>query len=149
MAGMATTDQDIHRLFRQCALAVLNTDGDQDDARQVYELYRDFDIRVVPESRGVKLELYNSPGQAFVDGKVIQGIRSHLFSALRDIVFTHNKLAAREFDLESAAGLTDTVFRILRNAGVVGNVVVAGIGEVYVGFTRENLTNSHTKRNVG
>ena len=27
MAGMATTDQDIHRLFRQCALAVLNTDG--------------------------------------------------------------------------------------------------------------------------
>lgn len=121
MAGLANADQDINRLFRQCALAVLNTGGDLDDAREVYQRYRDFSVQVVPESRGVKLELHNAPREAFVDGKMILGIRSHLFSALRDIVFTYNKLAAQEFEQNSADGLTDTVFRILRNAGVVSN----------------------------
>jgi pyrimidine/purine-5'-nucleotide nucleosidase len=119
MASLATTDQELHQLFRRCALAVLNTGGDTDDAREIYKRYEDFDLRVVPESRGLKLELFNAPGQAFVDGNIIQGIRNHLFSALRDIVFTQHKFAQQAFDLESPAGITDAVFRILRNANVV------------------------------
>jgi predicted Rossmann-fold nucleotide-binding protein len=120
MASLVTTDDELHQLFRRCALAVLNTGGDTDDARKVYERYHDFDLRVVPESRGLKLELFNAPAEAFVDGTMIEGIRSHLFTALRDIVFTQHKLAQQQvFDLGSSAGITDAVFRILRNAGVV------------------------------
>jgi predicted Rossmann-fold nucleotide-binding protein len=120
MASLANADASINELFRRCALAVLNTDGYVDDAREVYEAYADFDIEVVPESRGLKLELVNAPSEAFVDGRMIEGIRNHLFSALRDIVFTEYKLADQQtFDLSSAEGITDAVFRILRNAGVV------------------------------
>jgi predicted Rossmann-fold nucleotide-binding protein len=120
MASLANADDEIHELFRRCALAILNTDGYIDDARRVYEAYADFRIRVVPESRGLKLELENAPAEAFVDGRMIEGIRNHLFSALRDIVFTEHKLSeSQSFDVSSSAGITDTVFRILRNANVV------------------------------
>jgi predicted Rossmann-fold nucleotide-binding protein len=120
MASLATADASIHELFRRCALAILNTDGFIDDAREVYEAYADFSVRVVPEPRGLKLELFNAPAEAFVDGRMIEGIRNHLFSALRDIVFTEHKLVQQQaFDLSSSEGITDTVFRILRNANVV------------------------------
>lgn len=120
MASLANANASIHDLFRRCALAILNTDGEIDDARLVYEAHPNFEVRVVPESRGLKLELENAPAEAFVDGRMIAGIQSHLFSALRDIVFTEHKLAEqRVFDLGTPAGITDAVFRILRNADVV------------------------------
>lgn len=128
MASLANADASINELFRRCALAVLNTEGYVDDARTVYEAYADFDIRVVPESRGLKLELSNAPADAFVDGRMIEGIRNHLFSALRDIVFTEYKLADQQtFDLSSAEGITDAVFRILRNADVVRSNIKPGL----------------------
>ncbi len=124
MVSLANADQEVHQLFRRCALAVLNTGADTDDAEQLYAQYSDFEVRVVSEPRGVKLELYNAPAQAFVDGRMIHGIRSHLFTALRDIVFIHHKLMAEgSFDVSSSAGITDTVFRILRNAGIVSSNV--------------------------
>lgn len=119
MASLATTDQSLHQLFRRCALAVLNTGGDTDDAREVYQRFEDFDLEVVSESRGVKLELSNAPAQAFVDGVIIEGIRNHLFSALRDIVFTQHKFSSQAFGQASPEEITDAVFRILRNADVV------------------------------
>lgn len=122
MTSLASVGQEVHQLFRLCALAVLNTGSHVDDARELYRDYSDFEIKVVPEARGVKLQLYNCPAQAFVDGKMIEGIRGHLFSALRDIIFTYHKLVEQQhFDLSSSAGITDTVFRILRNAGVVSS----------------------------
>lgn len=120
MASLASANRDLHELFRRCALAVLNTGGDTDDARAVYQRYRDFDLRVVAESRGLKLELVNAPAEAFVDGRMIVGIRNHLFAALRDVVFTQRKIDRQlAFDLHSPAGITDAVFRILRNANIV------------------------------
>lgn len=120
MASLASAGQAVHQLFQRSALAVLNTGSDVDDARALYDHYSDFEVKVVPESRGLKLQLYNCPAQAFVDGKMIEGIRSHLFSALRDIIFTYHKLVEQQhFDLSSGPGITDTVFRILRNGSIV------------------------------
>ncbi|GAB5451297.1 MAG: nucleotide 5'-monophosphate nucleosidase PpnN [Halioglobus sp.] len=120
MTSLATTDQEIHKLFRRCALAVLNTGDDTDDASELFSRYEDFEIRVVPEYRGLKLEIENAPSQAFVDGRMITGIRAHLFAALRDIVYIHHKLVQQlRFDLESREGISDAVFRILRNADAV------------------------------
>ncbi len=122
MASLAAAGAEIHELFRRCALAVMNTGADVDDARALYDQFHDFEVNVVPESRGLKLQLYNCPSQAFVDGKMIEGIRAHLFSALRDIIFTYHKLVEQQhFDLDSPEGITDTVFRILRNGSIVNS----------------------------
>ncbi len=120
MLSLATADQEVHRLFRQCALAVLNTGGDTDDAQEIFDRFSDFEIQVVTEPRGLKLELHQAPASAFVDGEMITGIRAHLFAALRDVVFTQHKLVQpQRFDLASGEGITDAVFRILRNARIV------------------------------
>ena len=115
-----SANTDVYGLFRRCALAVLNTGGELDDARQILEAYQDFSVRVIQQPRGLKIELDNAPGSAFVDGVMIRGIQEHLFAALRDVVYTHHKsLEAGRFDLGSSAGITDAVFRILRNANIV------------------------------
>lgn len=120
IAGLLETDEEVYRLFRRCALAVLNTGGEEDDSRAILEAYRDFDVRVVPQSRGLKLVVHNAPASAFVDGVMIRGIQEHLFSALRDIVYTQNKISqGGRFDLSTSDGITDAVFRILRNAEIV------------------------------
>lgn len=107
----------LYRLFRRCSLAVLNSGSYLDDGKELLERYRDFDIRVVPEERGIKLELHNAPAEAFVDGKMIQGIREHLFAVLRDILYVSEELVDNpSFDLSTSEGITDAVFHILRNA---------------------------------
>ncbi|MEM8942167.1 MAG: nucleotide 5'-monophosphate nucleosidase PpnN [Pseudomonadota bacterium] len=120
MASLVQADASIHELFRRCALAILKTDGYVDDAKRIFDAHTDFQVRVIPEPRGLKLELENAPAEAFVDGRMIEGIRKHLFSALRDVVFTEHKLAnLQHFDTSTPEGITDAVFRILRNADVV------------------------------
>ena len=119
VAGLMESNETVFQLFRQCALAVLNTGSHGDDAAELMRQHAAFDLRVVPQSRGLKLELFNAPAGAFVDGQIIRGIQDHLFSALRDIVYTHHKIVRGGFDLASSDGITDAVFRILRNAAIV------------------------------
>jgi len=120
IAGLMASDLSVFQLFRECALAVLNTDSKQDDVLKVLAEHHDFDIRVVSQSRGLKLDVFNAPASAYVDGTMIRGIQEHLFSVLRDIVYTEHKISrGSKFDLQTSDGITDAVFRILRNAGVV------------------------------
>jgi predicted Rossmann-fold nucleotide-binding protein len=105
----------LYPLFRRCALAVLNSGAASDDARQIFDAYRDFELRLVREPWGVKLEIHNAPGSAFVDGQMIRGVKEHLFAVLRDLVYTHEEIITR-FDLADPASITDAIFRILRNA---------------------------------
>tara|TARA_R110000823_G_scaffold132777_3_gene261193 strand:+ start:25186 stop:26508 length:1323 start_codon:yes stop_codon:yes gene_type:complete len=119
MASLANTDEGVHALFRRCALAILNSGSATDDAHAIFDAYADFDIHAVPEPWGLQLRVFNAPAQAFVDGRMLQAIRSHLFSALRDIVYVHHKLVNQQrFDLDTGVGITDAVFRILRNASI-------------------------------
>lgn len=107
-------------LFRRCALAVLNSDAITDDAREVFETYRDFDIELVQQDRGVRIKVRNAPRQAFVDGEMIRGIREHLFAVLRDVLFIHSQIhRGGQFDLTDSAGITDAVFHMLRHAKVL------------------------------
>lgn len=118
--GVMNSENYTYDLFRECALAVLNTGSEEDDAEIAAHNFHDFDIQIVSQSRGMQLEIINAPASAFVDGKMIRGIQEHLFSVLRDIVFTHHKMSMNgRFDFESSDGITDAVFRVLRNAGVV------------------------------
>ena len=108
----------VYQLFRACALAVLNTGSRSDDGIGLLDAYKDFDIQFLPQSRGFKLLLSNAPAEAFVDGKMIQGIQEHLFATLRDVVYCHKYIREPGQALDSEA-YTDIVFRILRNANIV------------------------------
>ena len=110
----------LYQTFRNCALAVLNCGSNMDDGKELLERYPDFDIRVVQEQRGIKLELKNAPAQAFVDGQMIKGINEHLFAVVRDIIYVNDEIRNNpNFDLENSKGITSAVFHILRNANIL------------------------------
>jgi len=106
----------IYQLYRNCSLAVLNAGSHTDDAEAIYRKFQDFQIQVLRRERGVKLSLTSPPTDAFVDGKIIKGIRELLSAVLRDILFTHNRYQA---DIEHTQQTTDLTFDILRNANVI------------------------------
>ncbi len=118
-ALLDSTATGLYKMYRRCSLAVLNSGNYTDDAREVFETFRNFEIRLVQQDRGVKLELKNAPAGAFVDGKMIRGIRELLFAVLRDIVYVHNEVKAGKFDLEDSSHITSAIFHILRNARVL------------------------------
>lgn len=134
-------------IYRRCSLAVLNVGSVIDDTKQVLEQYSDFDIRVIQQERGIKLEVENAPASAFVDGEMIIGIQEHLFSVLRDIVYARNELETQtKFNLTSQNDITNAVFHILRNANVLRpntdpNLVVCwgghSINRVEYDYTKE------------
>lgn len=109
----------LHVLLRRCALAVLTQGHVSDDPRTVNELYPDFDIQVLQQDRGVRLELTNAPANAFVDGKIIRGINELLFAVVRDIIYVNTQIKAGSFDLDNSEGITHAVFDILRNARIL------------------------------
>ena len=107
----------LHPLLRRCMLAVLNSDSHTDDARELLETYKLFDVGFIQQDRGLKVSLRNAPAKAFVDGKMIRGTRELLFAVLRDIVFTQNEInTSGQFDLSTSDGITNAVFHIVRNA---------------------------------
>src|SRR6195256_4578567 len=110
----------LYPLFRKCALAVLNSGSNIDDARMIFEKYKDVDLRIVRQAWGIKLEIKNAPAAAFVDGEMIRGLKDHLFAVLRDVVFISNEIMeSGRFDLASSSSITNAVFHILRNARVL------------------------------
>jgi len=114
----------LYLLLRRCILAVLNSGAEMDDARAVLEKFRNFEVGFIQQDRGLKLTLKAAPAVAFVDGKMIRGIRELIFAVLRDIVFVNYEIReSNRFDLASSESITNAVFHILRNAHVLQSSV--------------------------
>ena len=108
---------DLAELVRRCSLAVLNSGNESDDAEALMKQYSEFRIEVQQVNRGLRLELFNAPGSAFVDGKIIEGIRELISSVIRDLVYFDSEISANQHhDLSSSTGITNAVFEMLRNA---------------------------------
>ncbi|MDT8385237.1 MAG: nucleotide 5'-monophosphate nucleosidase PpnN [Gammaproteobacteria bacterium] len=115
-----TSQGGLYNIFRNCSLAVLNCGNQMDDGKQLLERYKSFDIRVVQQARGIKLEVKNAPVNAFVDGVMIRGISEHLFSVLRDVIYVSDEINDNpKFDMDCSDGITNAVFHILRNANIL------------------------------
>jgi predicted Rossmann-fold nucleotide-binding protein len=115
-----TSQGGLYRVFRNSSLAVLNSSGFMDDGKELLDRYPSFEIRVIQQQRGIKLEVKNAPAHAFVDGKIIRGINEHLFAVLRDIIYVSDEINDNpKFDMEISEGITDAVFHILRNADIL------------------------------
>lgn len=114
----------LYTLLRNCSLAVLNSGSTLDDGKELLERYKSFEIRVIQQEKGIKLEVINAPAHAFVDGKMITGIIEHLFAVLRDIIFVSDEIYDNpNIDLETSDGITNAVFHILRNANLLQSAV--------------------------
>ncbi|MGE4062720.1 MAG: nucleotide 5'-monophosphate nucleosidase PpnN [Rhodospirillaceae bacterium] len=111
----------LYPLLRRCALAVLNAGSHSDDARQLFEKFHDFELKIIQQSFGIEVEVINAPAIAFVDGQMIRGVKELLFAVLRDVVYISNEVVeSGRFDLTRPDGITNAVFHILRNARVLG-----------------------------
>jgi pyrimidine/purine-5'-nucleotide nucleosidase len=138
---------DLYETFRRCVLAVLNTGSESDSTQEVLDANPSFSVSIIQQERGIKLEIHDAPSNAFVDGKMITGIKEHVFAVLRDLVYIHNELNANcSLDLTQQDDITNAVFHILRNAGVFKhntqcNLVVCwgghSIGETEYQYTKE------------
>ena len=131
-----SSEGEIGSLLRKCALAVLSCGSSNDDGHYLLKQYKSFKIDLINATRGVQLQLHNAPEDAFVDGQIIQGIRDHLFSVLRDIVYVKEQMPYWKKRGEST---TDMVFKILRNArslkpGKRPNLVVCWGGHAISGY---------------
>lgn len=111
-----STDSPLYDMFRNCCLAVLNSGVDEDNFELLFAPYHDFDIKLVRRERGVKIELVNPPQVGFVDGKLVNGLREHLFSVLRDLLFMGTKHNSQQ---SSEGDTTDMVFDMLRHANAL------------------------------
>lgn len=115
---------ELYELYRNCSLAVLNSGNITDNSADLLENSKDFEIIIIRNERGLKLELVNPPESAIVDGIVIKKLRNHLYSVLRDIIQLTNLSSVlnasvkSQFDDESDY-ITHLIFIILRNAQVL------------------------------
>jgi predicted Rossmann-fold nucleotide-binding protein len=99
---------------------VLNSGSETDNAKEIFDRYKDFEVELVRQAWGIKLEIKNAPGQAFVDGEMIRGMKEHVFAVLRDVIFISNEInESGRFDLSNPAAITNAVFHILRNARIL------------------------------
>ncbi|MEY4760310.1 MAG: hypothetical protein RLZZ200_166 [Pseudomonadota bacterium] len=137
----------VHGLFRRCALAVLNSGSDSDDAKALFDRYADFDVHVVRHPWGIRLEIRNAPAGAFVDGHMIQGLREHLFSVLRDVVFLSRELGpGSRLAGEDSHTITNAVFHALRNARVLDRKVKPNLAVCWGGHSINEVEYQYTKR---
>ena len=135
----------LHALLRCCALAVLTSGSENDDAMGIFARYPDFDIQVLQQDRGIKLELHNAPERAFVDGRIIRGINELLFAMVRDIAYVATQIQAGRFQLDNSYGITHAVFEILRNARVLKPNVEPNLAVCWGGHSISRHEYDYTK----
>src|SRR5665647_631309 len=142
-----TSQGGLYRIFRNCSLAVLNCGRTMDDGKLLLERYASFDIRVVQQQRGIKLEVKGAPAQAFVDGKMIKGINEHLFAVLRDIIYVSDEISDNpKFDMDSSEGISDAVFHILRNANILRPMTIPNLVVCWGGHSISRKEYEYTKQ---
>lgn len=136
----------LYKLFRQCSLAVLNCGSELDSTKKVLEKFRKFDIKISQKHRGVQLDLINAPVSAFVDGEIITGIREHLFSVLRDLLYVGDELDKCCAGLGESESISNMVFHILRHAEAIRPHVKPNLVVCWGGHSINRQEYEYTKK---
>ena len=137
----------VHPLFRRCALAILNSGSESDNPKELFERYRDFELKVVRHPWGIRLEIRNAPAGAFVDGQMIHGIKEHLFAVLRDVVYIAHEIdKGGRFDLANSTDITNAVFHVLRNARVLDRRIKPNLVVCWGGHSISEVEYQYTKK---
>ena len=119
---------DVYGTFRSCALAALTSGIESDSARELLENYSDFDVSFIQSDRGLRLLLKNAPAHAFVDGRIIRGIRELLFAVVRDLLFVERRAGRLSGEpTTDSSGITNGVFERLRLADLLDEAPQRGL----------------------
>lgn len=115
---------DLYDLYRNCSLAVLNSGNITDNSKELLDNFKSFEINIIRNERGLKLELINPPASSLVEDQVIKKLRKHLYAVLRDIVQINSFSEDLQGNLRSrfesdSAYTTNLIFMILRNASIL------------------------------
>lgn len=111
-----------HDLVRRCCYAILSAGNMNDNYVEIEGEYQHFDVEFQQEDRGLVLRLFNPPATAFVDNRMIRGVREQLFSVLRDVLYSQGSiLQPQQFDLNNGEDVTNAIFHLLRNASVLNS----------------------------
>jgi len=138
---------ELGELIRHCALGVLNSGNEGDDAEALLQRYSNFDIEVQQVTRGIRLQLTNAPGSAFVDGVMVQGVRELLSAVIRDLVYFDTEISRKaSTNLDSQAGITNVVFEILRNAQTLNPEREPNVVVLWGGHSIERAEYDYTKK---
>ena len=147
LASESEKNSRLFDLFRRCALAVMNTGSEDDDAAAIFDRYRDFSVEIIQRTRGLKLKIRNAPTTAFVDGRIIEGIRQHLFAVLRDLVYIGTEIQqSNRFDFERGESITDAVFHILKNARILDPNLRPNLVVCWGGHAISHIEYEYTKK---
>ncbi len=142
-----TSLSHVHELLRRCSLAVLNCGVQTDDAGQIFEMFKDFDIHLIQNDWGLQLKLINAPASAFVSNEMIKGIKENLFSVLRDIVYVADQIEhENSCETISTVDITDAVFNILRNAKVLNSRSSLNLAVCWGGHAIDSKEYNYTKQ---
>ena len=115
-----SSDLGLNELFRQCSLAVLNSGSKGDNSEELLKAHQNFQITVLVKGRGIQLQIDNPPERSLVDGEMIVGLQEHLSSVLRDLLYAKNKILDNpSFNLTTSHDITNAVFHLARNAGLL------------------------------
>lgn len=141
------SNSGLYKLFRRCALAVLNCGNSLDDGKELLARYPGFSVQIVQEERGIKLNIKGAPASAFVDGKMIRGISEHLFAVLRDVIYASHETALNQIrTTNESEATTDIVFHMLRNAGIIRPKIDPNIVVCWGGHSISRGEYSYTKK---
>jgi len=113
------SDAGLYHLFRKCCLAVLNTGSEIDSTKLILERFKDFDVRICTKNQSVQLQITHAPATAFVDGQIIEGIKEHLFSVLRDLLYIRQSKDQTVEGLSESEAITHRVFQTVRHANIM------------------------------
>ena len=138
---LLNSNNQVKKLFKNCALAVINAGSNTNDGIELCDKFPDFDITIVPQEYGIKLEIVNAPDYAFVDGKLIESIKQNVFAVLRDIIFSNIDNVENLTPTE----ITNVVFNTLRNANVLKAKTETNLVVCFGGHTVSNIEYSYCK----
>lgn len=137
----------VHELLRRCSLAILNCGAHTDDAKQMFDRFNDFDIQLIQNDWGLQLKLINAPASAFINNEMIKGIKEHLFSVLRDIIYVADRKELADIsDTVTTEEITDAVFHVLRNAKVLNSRSRPNLAVCWGGHSIDRAEYNYTKQ---
>lgn len=113
------TENGYHELLCKMIFAVLNAGSEMDDPMEIRRLSENFVLNVKKNSFGLDLYVENAPKTAFVDEKIILGIREHIESVLEYLTM---EIEMQNMSQDKRDDIS--VHKILKDCGVLdhGNV---------------------------
>ena len=138
----------IHPLFRKCALAVLNSGSDSDNAKELFERYRDFDVKVVRHPWGIRLRdpqragqrLRRRPDDPRHQGAPVRG------AARRGLHRARDRTRAAASTSTDSTDITNAVFHVLRNARVLDRKIKPNLVVCWGGHSISEVEYQYTKK---